>query len=688
MELVWPVAYSIASHCPTESCNNTGNLLGRYSMNDQRKTKKQLLEELEQERELVAREQGRTLALQEVSKKVAAAHDQKEVLDLIVNEASRLLDVKTVFLRLLEGDALVLRAVTGSLGYQEEVIPTLVLGANGGLPGQVMATKKPIFGEAVAQFRLPATRRFAEGIGIEPAAIGSVPLLANDQSIGTLTVVDSKNVGRRFTEDEISLLSAFADQAALAFEKARLLNEAEREKERSDALYQISNSLAGAHDTDEVLDLIVNEAARLVGGSGAFIRLLQEDGLVATASTKSLAEYLLESAKVLAVTEGITSVGHVMATKKPVVDEDSTESELSSPEVRARLIKHGFHARASVPMLANDQSIGVLTVMDTRIRRFTDDEVSLLAAFADQASLALEKARLLNEAETERERSDALYRVSNLLAGAHDTDVVLDLIVNEAARLIGTEYAVIRLLEGDGLVPGAATEPMKDFLALLAETYPRYKVEEGANAMGHVMATKKPLYGEEAERLATPETLRAAQEHGLQLRSSILVPLLANDRSIGVISVFDARIRQVREDDVALLSAFADQAALALEKARLLNEVEAEKARAETERERADSLYRVSNMLAGCPRNGRGVGPNRERGGSADRRCLRHHQVIGRRPNGDSCRSSFVNHSRFGSRSDNQCGEKCGWPCDGHQEAVIRRRSCRNAYLGSSTGNC
>ena len=58
----------------------------------------------------------------------------------------------------------------------------------------------------------------------------------------------------------------------------------------------------------------------------------------------------------------------------------------------------------------------MLAVVDNRIRRFTEDEVSLLTAFADQASLALEKARLLNEAEREKERSDALYSVSSLLA--------------------------------------------------------------------------------------------------------------------------------------------------------------------------------------------------------------------------------------------------------------------------------
>ncbi|MCH8196109.1 MAG: GAF domain-containing protein, partial [Chloroflexi bacterium] len=109
--------------------------------------------------------------------------------------------------------------------------------------------------------------------------------------------------------------------------------------------------------------------------------------------------------------------GHVMATKKPLVVEDVTENELISPARRLNLKEHGFHGRASVPLLANDRSIGVLAVMDKRIRHFTEDEVAILTAFADQAALALEKARLLKEAETqkelaetERERADSLYR--------------------------------------------------------------------------------------------------------------------------------------------------------------------------------------------------------------------------------------------------------------------------------------
>ena len=83
-------------------------------MNDQRKTKKQLLEELERERERSELVEERSLALQEVSNKAAAVHDTDEVLDLIVNESDRLLGAASAEIRLLEGDFLVPGRTTSS----------------------------------------------------------------------------------------------------------------------------------------------------------------------------------------------------------------------------------------------------------------------------------------------------------------------------------------------------------------------------------------------------------------------------------------------------------------------------------------------------------------------------------------------------------------------------------------------
>ncbi|MCI0811205.1 MAG: GAF domain-containing protein, partial [Chloroflexi bacterium] len=570
-------------------------------MNDQRKTKKQLLEELERERELLVQERDRSLALQEVSNKLAGAHDTDEVLDLIVNEAARLVDVPFMNLRLLEGDVLVSRAATEPAAayaaeahvHDEEEGPSASRHA--------MAIREAIHGDEMITAK---TIEHLRSFGFYGVAI--FPLLANDRSIGTLSVADRR--ARLLTDDETSLLSAFADQASLALEKARLLNEAETERaraeterERSDALYRVSNRLAGAHDTDEVLDLIVNEAARLLGAPAAILQLLKGGVLVAGAATKSASAFAAEASSVrpaLKVEPDTTMVGHVMFTKKPYTTIDTANDELVAPEGRRLSEKHGFHGAAFSPLVANDQSIGVLTVMDTRIRLFTDDEVSLLSAFADQASLALEKARLLNEAETERERAetereraDSLYRVSNLLASAHDTDEVLDLIVNEATRLVGAFAGQLRLLEGGVLVPRAATESAAALLAEDAASRPTVSAQDQATMMARVMATKKPITVDDAtETELVPAEIRLLhQKHGLY--GTAAVPLLANDRSLGVLFVYDKRIRSFTEDEVSLLMAFADQAALALEKARLLNE-------AETERDRSDALYRIANLLA------------------------------------------------------------------------------------------
>ncbi len=177
-----------------------------------------------------------------------------------------------------------------------------------------------------------------------------------------------------------------------------------RSEERSDALYRVSNLLANVHDTGEVLDLIVNEAARLVGTPAAFIRILDGDVMVMAAATEAAAAYAAESVQLIPMGEG-SLAGSVLDSKKPTTIPDISSSERLIPETRALMQKHGFHSAVGIPLVANDRSIGTLLLLDQQIRQFTEDEVSLLSAFADQAALALEKARLLDEAE--RARDDA-----------------------------------------------------------------------------------------------------------------------------------------------------------------------------------------------------------------------------------------------------------------------------------------
>ncbi len=177
--------------------------------------------------------------------------------------------------------------------------------------------------------------------------------------------------------------------------KKRLLEDLERERQRSIALQEVSKKMAAAHDTDAVLDLIVNEAARLVDTSAVFLRLVKNGVLVSGPATATAAVLQADSAQAtpaFKIDKNLSSVGYVMATKEPLVMEDAVTSEYISPEQRDVLRKLDFHGSVGVPLLANDQPIGVLFALDHQIRRFTEDEISLLAAFADQAALALESS--------------------------------------------------------------------------------------------------------------------------------------------------------------------------------------------------------------------------------------------------------------------------------------------------------
>ncbi len=96
----------------------------------------------------------------------------------------------------------------------------------------------------------------------------------------------------------------------------------------------------------------------------------------------------------------------------------------------------------------------------------------------------------------------ALQEVSKKVAAAHDTDEVLDLIVNESARLVGADGAIMRLVDGDELVVRAATESAADYIGM-AIANPR--AATGQAVVSQVMATKKPIYGEDIDNMGSPE---------------------------------------------------------------------------------------------------------------------------------------------------------------------------------------
>jgi signal transduction histidine kinase len=186
------------------------------------------------------------------------------------------------------------------------------------------------------------------------------------------------------------LMTATTDAAQVS-DNALLYVQTERERRRLQAICDVSRRLAAVHDADETLSLIVHEAEQLLGAEAAAIRLLEGDDLVLKARTESAASFTTRPR----VRRGESLSGIVVATGEPVEVEDLAEDERYDPVHRRAAAEHGFHGFLGVPLRASDRILGALNVFTKVRRRFEADEISLLCAFADQASLAIEKAALL-----------------------------------------------------------------------------------------------------------------------------------------------------------------------------------------------------------------------------------------------------------------------------------------------------
>jgi GAF domain-containing protein len=175
---------------------------------------------------------------------------------------------------------------------------------------------------------------------------------------------------------------------------------------------------------------------------------LIEGVLVPSAATDSMSEFISNAAEERpSIPLGSAASGHAMATKKPVLADETRNRSTTSGLRKAEEL--GLFGLAWVPLLADDRSLGTLALLDTHERLLTEDEVSLLMAFADQASLALEKARLLNEAEARERQATQLYEVTTQLASNHDLDSVLNLITVQVAELMGGRSSAIFRYDDD-----------------------------------------------------------------------------------------------------------------------------------------------------------------------------------------------------------------------------------------------
>ena len=408
-----------------------------------------------------------------------------------------------------------------------------------------------------------------------------VPLMREGTPIGVLSLV-RKQV-QPFTDKQIELVTTFADQAVIAIENVRLFDEVQaRSRELSESLEQqtatadvlkvISRS---TFDIQGVLNTLVNSAGRLCQAENVQIYLRDGEVYRLTAHNGFSPEYQDYMKQHPITPERGSLVGRTALEGTPVHMPDV----LADPEYTwhegQRLGR--FRAMLGVPLVREGICVGVMSMTRGVPQPFTTKQIELVTTFADQAVIAIENVRLFDEVQARsRELSQSLEHqtatseiLSSMSGSMADTKPVFDAILRNLLRLFGTSNAVVQLLQG-GMIHLAAFDGEHGF-ERIASNYPMPL--DDSTITGCAMLSKQVLqFAPLMDNPATPPaSARLARE--LTYNSMLSAPMIRGGEVIGAIATSRRDPKAFDDKQVALIKSFAAQAVIAIENARLLNEL-------------------------------------------------------------------------------------------------------------------
>jgi PAS domain S-box-containing protein len=382
-------------------------------------------------------------------------------------------------------------------------------------------------------------------------AVVAEPLLYRDRLVGAFSLTARQH----FTESGRDLLTLFATQAATAIENARLYTEARTRTDQVTALLEMNRAVGSTLDLEDILQVIVREAAKLSANTSVHLFLLAEGPQVLLCRAGiGLPPELYQD---LVVPLGESFSGQVAATGQPVAVADVR----GDPRVRFPkfVTEHGLISYLGLPVKVGERVIGVLVFNTNAPRTYSEAEIAYLSAFATQAAVAIENARLFAATERAAREARSLYEVAHSLTTSLDLSEVLRLIALKMRELLGTSHAQVVLYD-------EATQQLRLGAAFGAQAQKvraqQFRLGHGVN--GIVAQTRAPLIVNDYQ--AFPHRVPELPE----LVAVIGVPLLYRDRLLGVLTSHSTQPGfAFTPDHLALLTSFANQAAIAIETANL-----------------------------------------------------------------------------------------------------------------------
>ena len=513
--------------------------------------------EIERDRLLESESEQRELAqaLREIGVVLTATLDLDTVLDQVLTQLPKLIPCDVASLLMVEGDQVRVGRVR-AYGRHAQKISAATLGRLMNLSEMhnlrwIVENKRPLL--------IPDTMADPTWTQVKDVdyifSWACAPIQVQGRVVALLSL--DKSETNFFQPRHLELLSALAAQAGLALQNAQLFGETIDLLERERRLNEVISTLSSALDLPTILRNLVRLAVELVGADAGALGMVDED---TNQMTYPYLFNLPEATSALTEAPGSSLAWQIWQTGQSVVLDDYS----SDPRSRPEWLEAGVHTFIGVPIVSGLERVGALGIFSYDAHnRFTVRELALAESVARQAGLAIQNARLYTDVRRQAEESETLRQAASAVISALDLNQVLERILIHMQRVLPYHSASIFLQETGGmrLVAGAG-HPHPEML------YGRLFPTEN-ELFQELFRTRRPIILEDARS----DRRYAGWGEVSYTHGWLCVPLIVRGGIIGCVSLDSTEIGAYDDRDAHLLQAFSNEAAIAIENARLFQQV-------------------------------------------------------------------------------------------------------------------